>query len=247
MPKNSHPGHVILTGGSGGIGRAIVERLVGVRGARCSVLDLESDPSMMSESVRAFRCDVTDQSEVHQAVANACEWGGSPTGLVALAGIVSNDETLRIEAARWRHIISVHLDGTLFACQAVADQMAKASGGSLVTFCSVAMDFGVPGRAAYGAAKAGIRSLTKTLACEWATYGIRVNAVAPGDVRTGMYDELVGHGVINEELVKSAHALGRIAEPSEVATAVDFLLSDDSSFITGTTLYVDGGFTAKKL
>jgi NAD(P)-dependent dehydrogenase (short-subunit alcohol dehydrogenase family) len=62
-----------------------------------------------------------------------------------------------------------------------------------------------------------------------------------------MYDELVGHGVINEELVKSAHALSRIAEPSEVATAVDFLLSDDSSFITGTTLYVDGGFTAKKL
>lgn len=238
--------HVIVTGGARGIGYATASRLVERWGATCSVLDLERLPSTADGRIRAYECDVTDQAAVHLAVGQACGHSGPPAGLVTAAGIVSNDATMSIEADDWRRIVGTHLDGTLYACQAAGQRM-QGSGGAIVTLCSVAMDFGVPGRAAYGAAKAAIRSLTKTLACEWAEYGIRVNAVAPGDVRTDMYEQLVALKVLDEQAVRAGHALGRVAEPDEVAAAVEFLLGDESSFVTGELLRVDGGFSVCKM
>ncbi|MBA0124257.1 SDR family oxidoreductase [Haloechinothrix sp. YIM 98757] len=247
MAADSRGSHVIVTGGSHGIGRETVRRLVSDPNVRCSVLDLNPEPFDDEHSVRTFACDVSDQMAVSHAVERTVAWAGPPTGLVTAAGVVSNDATVSIGAELWRHIVGVHLDGTLFACQAAGRYMMSAGGGAIVTLCSVAMDYGAPGRAAYAAAKSGIRSLTRTLACEWAEYGIRANAIAPGDVRTSMYDELIAQGVMDESVVRSWHALARPGEPSEIAAAVDFLLGSDSSFITGELLKVDGGFTVKKI
>jgi len=159
----------------------------------------------------------------------------------------ASSTTVDLDQADWHSVLGVHLDGTLWAAQAAARSMiAHGRGGAIVNFCSVAMDFGWPRRLPYSVAKAGVAALTRTLAVEWAKDRIRVNAVSPGYVDTPMIHDAASVGLLDVDVKARDHALGRLAQPDEIAEVVEFLLSDRSSFVTGEVVRVDGGFSAMK-
>ena len=125
--------------------------------------------------------------------------------------------------------------------------MVERRSGAIVNLASISMFFGFPKRLPYIVSKGGVGGLTQTLAVEWAPYGVRVNAVAPGVTETPILAEGLASGVIDRERTEQAHALGRLGRPEEVAAAIVFLLSDAASFITGEILCVDGGFRRRKI
>jgi len=122
--------------------------------------------------------------------------------------------------------------------------MLEQGAGAIVNIASIAGLAGIPGRNAYGAAKAGIAAMTRSLACEWARHGVRVNAVAPGYVRTALVDDLVRNGALDSRAIEARTPMRRLAQPDEIAAAITFLASPEASFITGVTLPVDGGWLA---
>jgi NAD(P)-dependent dehydrogenase (short-subunit alcohol dehydrogenase family) len=140
-------------------------------------------------------------------------------------------------------MVDIQLNGAFYFAQACAKRMTGA-GGSIVFITSTNAEAAFPKRAAYCCAKAGVAMLTKVLAIEWAEKGIRVNAVGPAYVATEMTQRNIAAGNVNEEQIKARIPLGRLAQPGDVADAVSFLLSDKASFITGHSLYVDGGWLA---
>lgn len=241
----------VVTGGASGIGRAIVDLLLGDPTTIVGVIDvseagLDQLGADHREQVCAVRCDVTDRSALHAAIADVAT-RGELVGLVNAAGIHAQAPSLDLEPEQVRAVLSVHIEASLYAAQAAARAMiAHGNGGAIVNFSSVAADFAWPRRLPYAIAKAGMGALTRTLAVEWAEFAIRVNSVAPGYVSTPMIRDAISEGVFDPEERLGMHALGRFAEPVEIARAVRFLLSSDASFVTGETLRVDGGFTVKR-
>jgi len=242
----------VVTGAAAGIGLG------------CAVLLLERHPELrlaaldrtaeLPEALRAFggrvlgvEVDVTDHDAVEAAVAQAEERLGTPTKLVCSAGIQRYGDAATMPRADFDAVLDVNLGGTFATCQAVGRRMVEAGRGSIVNVASISMWFGFPRRVAYITSKGGIAGLTQTLAVEWAPDGVRVNAVAPGFTETELMRQAFEAGLVDRDTVSAHHALGRIASPHEVATAVDFLLSDDASFVTGEILNVDGGFRLKKI
>lgn len=243
----------VVTGGASGIGAAAARLLLErYAGARVAVIDAAVDSARGLEDESAGRLlliesDITEREVVHDAFADIKRWAGRDVdGLICCAGIQRKHASLDLTAEQWHSVLAVHLDGTLWACQAAAAQMKSGWGGSIVTFSSVAQDFGWPARLPYAVAKAGIAALTRTLAVEWASIGIRINAIAPGYVNTPMISKAVAEGALTED-VTALHALNRLAEPEEIAQAALFLLSNEASFITGEVLFVDGGFRVRKV
>lgn len=253
LASASHSGLSVVTGGSSGIGLEAV-RLLLERDDRSQVMvmDQNLDGAMaLSEDFphRILLCEgtVTDREAVRQAFHDAREWAGrGVTGLICCAGIQRKYPSIDITPDQWRGVLDVHLDGTLWPSQAAAEQMTEEGGGSIVTFSSVAQNFGWPGRLPYAVAKSGISALVRTLAVEWAPRGIRVNAVAPGYVDTPLVRAAVASGDLKEDVL-ALHALERLAQPEEIAKVALFLLSDEASFVTGHVLFADGGFTARKV
>jgi NAD(P)-dependent dehydrogenase (short-subunit alcohol dehydrogenase family) len=248
-------GTVLVTGGASGIGLATVERLLadGVDG--CAVVDLNPEPSVVERlsdrfgaaRVTALPCNVANQDAVARAVGSISD-SGPIAGVVNCAGTLLAKPSLDLTLADLHRLFDVHVAGALFAAQAAAKSwISTGVPGVVVNVSSVASTFGWPGRLPYPIAKASVEALTRTLAVEWARWGIRVNAVAPGSVDSPLMAE--GRrpaGVKSLEEVADRHALGRVAAASEIAAVIAFLLSEQSSFMTGAVVPVDGGFNITK-
>lgn len=241
----------LVTGGASGIGFAFAERWIR-EGGRVGLLDL--DPRAVGDAVNrlgegpqasGIAADVTDDVNVAASVAALAEnAGGVIDAVVNCAGIARPAPAASGSDREWTRLVDVHLNGTMRVNRAAHSPLSASARAAVINISSVAAAAGMPGRSSYCAAKAGVEGLTRALAVEWAPAGIRVNAVAPGYVNSEMTTGLVRSGALNLGPVIARTPMKRLADPAEIASAILFLASPESSYITGQTLYVDGGMTA---
>lgn len=236
----------VVTGGSQGIGAATARQLADL-GARVAVLDLVSD-SQDDAAELVLACDITDRDSVSGAFAQVSDRLGDVAVLVNNAGINAHHDPVAMTDADWDTVFATDLRGAWLCAQQVLPAMSD-QGGSIVNVSSIHARATLEGFFPYAAAKAGLEGLTRSLALEVGPRGVRVNAVAPGYTNTRLVaawlQDEAARGGLDLERVASLHALRRIAEPSEVAAAICFLAGDAASAITGTTLTVDCGLTAR--
>lgn len=239
----------IVTGSSSGIGRAVavdlaahgwnlvIHGLTKDSAANTAVLVQERNAAQTSV-IGDTRSSTTIDALVDAAVSHF----GRIDGVVSNAGTGLTKDFLEIDEADWESILTMHVTAAARLLRIAAPHLAE-SRGSAVTVSSVAATRAMPGRTAYGTAKAGLEALTRGLAIEWAEKGVRVNAVSPGTIMTPLVEENFRSGRLDGAGVLSRTPLNRFGEPSEVAGAVRFLLGPDSSYITGQTIAVDGGWS----
>jgi NAD(P)-dependent dehydrogenase (short-subunit alcohol dehydrogenase family) len=241
----------IVTGGAKGIGFAIAKRFAS-DGARIVVADIDEDAgSRAVEKIGAFgavrfiRCDVGDKADVDNLAAATVQAWGAIDVLVNNAGIVHGADFLDIAEADFDRVLRVNLKGVFLVGQAVARQMVeqvKAGGapGAIVNMSSINAVVAIANQVPYSASKGGVNQLTKVMALSLAPYGIRVNAIGPGSIMTDMLAAVASDKAARDRVL-SRTPLGRIGEPSEIAAVAAFLASDEASYITGQTIYADGG------
>jgi 3-oxoacyl-[acyl-carrier protein] reductase len=223
---------VIVTGAAGGIGRAIVAALAE---ADCRVADCD-----VRGAGTTFAFDVRDRSAVQAGVADAVAALGGCDAVVANAGVVDTiHRAERFSDEEWRKDMETNLYGAFYLVQAAFEALAESGDGRIVLISSIAAEVGSPGQVAYGASKAGLIGMARTLAAEWASRGIRCNVVVPGFIATpkvlAMPDEVKARSA-------AQIPLGRFGETDELAGAVSFLLSPAAAYVNGAVLRVDGGF-----
>ena len=231
----------VVTGGTKGIGLGVVRELAR-EGWHCAILD--SDPAgeaVADELGGAFvQADVTRPEELRAAFADLAARFGPIHGHVNSAGINRTGPSDQVLPEDWQRVLDVDLSGTFYACQAAFPHMAP--GSAIVNLASVLATRALPGRVAYAAAKHGVVGVTRVLAVEWAGRPIRVNAVAPSWTDTPLIRDQLAAGTLDLEVLDRV-PMGRLAQVEDVVGAIVFLLGDKASFITGQTLYVDGGYT----
>ncbi len=231
---------VLVTGGTRGIGRAIAQRFSEV-GATVYITGTNQERTLQVASelgVNGFKMDVTDREEVKKVVSEIVEKEGKIDVLVNNAGITRDTLFIRMKDEDWDKVIDTNLNGVYNVTRAVVPYMVKKRKGVIINISSVVGFTGNVGQVNYSATKSALVGFTKSLAKELGGRGIRVNAVAPGYITTDMTKAIPEK--VKSELLKSI-PLRREGEPREVADAVLFLSSDMASYITGTTLHVNGG------
>ena len=245
----------IVTGAADGIGWATAQRLA-ADGLHVALLDLRADAAQgraaeLGPGHLGLGCDVTSEDSVEAAVAAVVARFGRIDALVNNAGIGDQTgPTTEQSVQAFDLVLAVHLRGTFLMSRAVAKHMLQAAPvpgrgrGAIVNLGSIASITGLPARNAYSAGKAGVLGMTRAMASEWARSGIRVNAVAPGYVRTALVTELERKGAIDAAAICRRTPLGRMAEPAEIAEVIAFLASSRASYVTGALIPVDGGWTA---
>ncbi len=235
-------GPVAVTGAASGIGAAVI-RALSATGIATVSFDLRA-PAELLVGCHHIDLDVTDEAAVRDAVALAEDRVGPLAGLVNAAGILGKvHPPSRFRLSDWERELNVDLTGTYIVTRAVGELMASRGSGAIVNIASVAGMTSAPTHA-YSAAKAGVISLTRSLAMAWGPKGVRVNAVSPGFTRTAALEKGIAVGVLDADRMARAAALGRLLEPEEIADAVLWLLGPGSRGVTGINLPVDAGFLA---
>ena len=241
----------IVTGAAGGIGYAIAERFA-KEGVKVMIADVdrakgEAAAAGLSSAgeVSFVQCDVSKSSDVAHLVETAISSFGDIDILVNNAGIVHGADFLDLAEADFDRVLGVNLKGSFLVGQAVARHMAervKAGGkpGSIVNMSSVNAVFAIANQVPYSVSKGGVSQLTKAMALGLAPYGIRVNAIGPGSIMTDMLASVNADPAAKNRIL-SRTPLGRIGDPAEIAAIAVFLASDEASYITGQTIYADGG------
>jgi len=235
----------LITGGAQGIGKKIAQRFIS-EGANIAVCDIKlheaqstaAELSSDGGDVRAYMMNVADDVNVDEAVKKVMNDFGRIDILVNNAGITRDTLMLRMKQEDWNAVLSVNLTGTFNVSRAVVKYMVKARSGRIVNIASVVGVMGNAGQANYSASKAGVIGLTKTMAKEFASRGITVNAIAPGFIQTKMTEHLNEQA---KETFLKAIPLNRPGTPEDVSGTALFLASDDASYITGQVVCVDGG------
>lgn len=248
-------GPVVITGAARGIGLETA-RLVAEAGASVALVDRDAEPlEVAADRLRAAGADVVrhvadvaDEQAVAAVFESVRERMGPVTGAVACAGIDRGAALHELAASTWDEVVAVNLRGVFLTCRAALNHMLEAGGGSLVCVSSPLAFVGVPGgTGAYSATKGGVSALVRTLAVDYGSQGIRVNALLPGATETDlMWAGQPADAVASlRETVNEQIPLGRLADPDEPARAAFWLLSDASSYVTGSQLACDGGVLAK--
>ncbi|KAA0547970.1 3-oxoacyl-[acyl-carrier-protein] reductase [Bacillus sp. BGMRC 2118] len=236
----------LVTGASRGIGRAIAIELaqkgakvaVNYSGSEAKANEVVDEIKSLGYEAIAIQADVSSAESVSSMVKQVIDTFGSLDILVNNAGITRDNLLMRMKEDEWDAVINTNLKGVFLCTKAVTRQMMKQRSGKIINIASIVGVSGNPGQANYVAAKAGVIGLTKTTAKELSARNINVNAIAPGFITTDMTDELPAE--VKEEMLKQI-PLSRFGEPSDIAKVVSFLASEDSKYMTGQTLHVDGG------
>jgi NAD(P)-dependent dehydrogenase (short-subunit alcohol dehydrogenase family) len=230
----------IITGGGSGIGAA-ASRLLQQEGARVVILDTKAPVEPPFEEAVCLTTDVRSEDEVQRAIEFVAHKFGCVDVLVNNAGVALRQSVGEADVASWDEVMAVNVRGA-FLCSKQALRFMPRNG-SIIHMASVTGITGVRGRGSYSASKGALVALTKTMAMDYAERQIRVNCICPGFVRTPFIKTITNDEARRDRLT-AMHPLGRLGEPEDIANAVLFLASDESSWITGHALVVDGGFSA---
>ena len=240
----------IITGSASGIGLACAERYAN-EGASVIGIDLNQCPDWKERTQAApyshhHGGDACEISELEALVARARSECGRIDILLTAAGVAGGGPVHLIPVEEWDRVQNINLRATFLACKAVLPTMMEQRSGSIITIASVEGLEGTDGGSTYNAAKGGVVILTKNMAIDYGRLNIRANAICPGFIETPLLASVMdvegmGH---HKEVIRNHHKLGRFGKPEEIAGAAFFLASDDSSFVTGQSLAVDGGFTS---
>lgn len=243
----------IVTGGAQGLGEQMATGLAEM-GADVAIADVnaataeETATDLDGETdVIAVEADITDEASVESMVEEVTDRLGPIDVLVNNAGIVEQSPAEETPLDSWKRVLEVNLDGVFLCAKHVGSQMLDRGEGRIINIASMSgFDVNVPQKqASYNASKAGVSMLTKSLAVEWGDRGVRVNAIAPGYMRTDLVDEVLDEHPEMAEMWLENTPMGRLGRPEELRELVVYLASDASSFMTGSTVIIDGGYTAR--
>ena len=240
--NNLEKKNIIVTGASGGIGNAIIKKLyetganILASGTRIEKLE---ELKKNFENIKILKFDISQSDKIEEFIENATsELGGSLDGIVNNAGITQDNLAIRMNLEEWQKVININLTSTFLMSKFAIKKMLKNKSGKIVNITSVVGHTGNLGQANYTASKAGIVAMSKSLAIEYAKKNININCISPGFIKTAMTDKIDDKF---KEVIISKIPSARLGEPDDIANAVLFLSSDQSNYINGETLHVNGG------